>query len=157
MQKPRSVKMEEREEVLWSRDSPAARGGPHGGAGGWAQKRPRFCGKAHAGAVYGGLQCVEKDLSWRNSWRADPHERDPMLEQGKSVRSPPPEEEGEVETMWDELTATPIPAPCAAGGEEAEVSGAKLSPGRKEGRGEGVFLRYGSISHHPTPIWLLTN
>ena len=34
-----------------------------------------------------------------------------MLEQGKSVRSPPPEEEGAAETTCDELTATPIPCP----------------------------------------------
>ena len=40
-----------------------------------------------------------------------------MLEQGKSVRSPPSEEEGAAETMWDELTATPVPAPCATAGE----------------------------------------
>ena len=53
-----------------------------------------------------------KDLSWRKSWGADPWERDPTLEQGKSVRSPPPVE-GAAETMWDELTATPIPHPPA--------------------------------------------
>ena len=80
-----------------------------------------------------------------------------MLEQGKSVRSPPPEEEGAAETTCDELTRTPIPAPCAAGGEEVEESGAKLSLGRGEGWGERVLLRYGSISHHSTLIWLLTN
>lgn len=33
-----------------------------------------------------------------------------MLEQGKSVRSPAPEEEGTAETC-DELTTTPIPHP----------------------------------------------
>ena len=38
MQTPRSVK--EREEVHRSRDSPAARGGLHARAGGWAQRRP---------------------------------------------------------------------------------------------------------------------
>ena len=97
-----------------------------------------------------------KDLSWSNSWRADPRERDPTLEQGKSVKSPPPGE-GAAEPMWDELTAAPIPAPCTSRGEEVEVSGAKLSPGRKEGQGEGVLLRYGSISHHSTLIWMLTN
>jgi len=32
------------------------------------------------------------------------------LEQGQSVRSPPPEEEGEAK-MCDELTITPIPRP----------------------------------------------
>jgi len=39
------------------------------------------------------------------------HERDLMLEQGKSLRSHPPEEEGAAETMCDELTATPFPRP----------------------------------------------
>ena len=35
-----------------------------------------------------------------------------MLEQGKSVRSPPPDKEGAAETC-DELTQTPIPRPPA--------------------------------------------
>jgi len=40
-----------------------------------------------------------------------------MLNQGKSVRSPPPEEEGAAEAEYDELTVTPIPlSPCAAWG-----------------------------------------
>jgi len=44
-----------------------------------------------------------------------------MLEQGKSVRSPPPEEEEAAETMCDELTASSIPQPfCAALGKEVE-------------------------------------
>ncbi|GAB0206886.1 hypothetical protein GRJ2_003154200 [Grus japonensis] len=41
-----------------------------------------------------------------DSWREEP-----MLEQGKNVKSPPPEEEGVAETMCDELTTTPIPRP----------------------------------------------
>ena len=40
-----------------------------------------------------------------------------MLEQGKSVRSPPPKEEGAAETMCDELTTTPIPIPLRHGQE----------------------------------------
>jgi len=36
-----------------------------------------------------------------------------MLEQGKSVRSPPPKGQGAAETTCDELTATPIPHPPA--------------------------------------------
>jgi len=40
-----------------------------------------------------------------------------MLELGKSVRSPSPEEEGAVETMCDELTVTPIPRPPVQLGE----------------------------------------
>jgi len=39
-----------------------------------------------------------------------------MLEQGKSVRSPPPEEEGAAETTCDELTAAPIAHPPAPHG-----------------------------------------
>jgi len=36
-----------------------------------------------------------------------------MLEPWKSVRSPPPEEEGSAETKCDELTVTPITRPPA--------------------------------------------
>jgi len=36
---------------------------------------------------------------------------DLTLEQGQSLRSPPPEEEGAAETTCDELTATPAPHP----------------------------------------------
>jgi len=39
-----------------------------------------------------------------------------MLEQGQSVGSPPPEEQGAAETTWDELMASPI----ASLGEEVE-------------------------------------
>jgi len=35
----------------------------------------------------------------------------PTLGQGKSVRSPLPEEEGAAETTCDELTVTPVPRP----------------------------------------------
>ena len=73
-----------------------------------------------------------------------------MLEQGKSVRSPPPEEEGAAETTCDELTATPIPRPPEPlQREEIENSRVKLSLGRKEGWGEGVlrFSFYFSLSY----------
>jgi len=63
-----------------------------------------------------------------------------MLEQGESVRSPHPEEEGEAETTCDELTATLIPCPpvLPGGREEVEKPRVKLSTGRREGWGEGV-------------------
>jgi len=54
-------------------------------------------GRAHAGAACGELS----------------HERDPTLEQGKNVRSPPSQEEGVAEKMCDALTAAPIPCPPA--------------------------------------------
>jgi len=74
------------------------------------------------------------------------------LEQGKSVRSPPLEEEAVAETTRDELTVTPIPHPPAPlGGEGGRETGVKLSPGRREGWGEGV-LRSGFISHYPALI-----
>jgi len=46
-----------------------------------------------------------------------------MLEQSKSVRSPPPEEEPVAETMCDEVTATPIPHPL--GQEQIERIGSE--------------------------------
>ena len=76
-----------------------------------------------------------KDSRWRSSWRADPRGRDPTLEQGKSVRSPPPEEEGAAETMCDELTTTPIPAPLRAGRGGGRGIGSKAEPGKKGGVG----------------------
>ena len=58
-----------------------------------------------------------KDPHWRSLWRTVSHGRDPMLEQGKSVRSPAPEEEGAAETRCDGLIVTPIPRPlCRWGG-----------------------------------------
>ena len=57
------------------------------------------------------------------------------LGQGKSVRSPPPEEEGAAETTCDELTVTPIPSPPAVlrWGGEGRKTRLKLSLGRREG------------------------
>jgi len=66
-----------------------------------------------------------------------------MLEQGKSVRSPPPEVEGAAEITCDELTATPIPHPPAVlEGRRYRKLGVKLSLGRRQGWGEGA-LRFG--------------
>jgi len=48
------------------------------------------------------------------------------LEQGQSVRSPPPEEEGAAETTCDELTATPIPHPPAPYGRRRERNGSEV-------------------------------
>jgi len=63
-----------------------------------------------------------------------------MQEQGKSVRSPSPEEEGASETTCDELTITPIPCPpVPLRGGRGRETGVKLSPGRREGWGEGVL------------------
>ena len=59
-----------------------------------------------------------------------------MLEQGQSVRSPPPEEEGAAEATCDELTTTPIPQPLCCCGEEREKSGVKLGLGKREVRRE---------------------
>jgi len=74
-----------------------------------------------------------------------------MLEQGQSVRSPPPKEEGAAETTCDELTTAPIPRPPAPLRGRWERNGSEAEPGKKGRVGEGV-LRSGFISHYPTLI-----
>jgi len=59
-----------------------------------------------------------------------------MLEQRKSVRSLPPEEEGAAETTCDELTTTPIPHPPVPLGGRRERNGSQIEP-CKQGRGGG--------------------
>jgi len=59
-----------------------------------------------------------------------------MLEQGKNVRSPPPEEEGAAERTSDELTTIPIPCPPALlGGRRERIQ--ERSQDWEEGRGGG--------------------
>jgi len=63
------------------------------------------------------------------------------LEQGRSVRSPPPEEEGVAETTSGELTATPMPCPpvpCAGGGGR-QRNGSEVEPRKKGGVGRRCF------------------
>jgi len=62
-----------------------------------------------------------------------------MLEQGKSVRSPPPEGQGAAETTCDELTVTPIPHPPAPLRGKRERNGSETEPGKKGGLGGKVF------------------
>jgi len=64
-------------------------------------------GRTHAGAVREELQPVGRTHIGEGCGEL----RDLTLERGKSVRSPPPEEEGVAETTCDELTITPIPHP----------------------------------------------
>jgi len=70
-----------------------------------------------------------KDSCWSTSWRTVSRERDLTLEQGKSMRNPPPEEEGAAETRCDELTSTPVLRPPVPfrGGRQRKM-GLKLSP-----------------------------
>jgi len=58
-----------------------------------------------------------------------------MLEQGQSVRSPPPEEEGAAETTCDELTVTPIPRPPAPLEGRRQRNGSEAEPRKKGGVG----------------------
>ena len=51
------------------------------------------------------------------------------MEKGKSVRSPPLEEEGATETTCNELTATP----CTTGREDIEKIGSEVEPRKKGG------------------------
>jgi len=69
---------------------------------------------AHAGAACSWRTAPHgKDPRWSSSWRTVSCGRDLTLEQGRSVRSPPPEEEEVAETTCDALTVTPIPHPPA--------------------------------------------
>jgi len=62
------------------------------------------------------------------------------------------EEEGAAEKMCDELTTTPIPRPpVPLGGRRERKSGVKLSPGSRDGSGQGV-LRFGFTAHYPSLI-----
>jgi len=106
----------------------------------------------HAGAVREELQPIGRTHAGEVCGALSPVRGTSTLGQGKSVRSPPPEEEGVAETTRGELTTDPIPCPPAplgrGGGRE---TGLKLSLGRREGWGEGV-LRSSFISHYPTLI-----
>ena len=80
-----------------------------------------------------------KEWCWRRSWRADPREKDATVEQEKSVRSPPPEEEGAADTTCDELTQTLIPRPPAPLGGGGRKFGSKVKPRKKGGVGGRCF------------------
>jgi len=105
----------------------------------------------HAVEVHEELQPVGKTYIGEVCGELSPVRGTFMSEQGKSVRSPPPEEEGATETACDGLTIIPIPCPPELLGGGGREMGMNLSPGRREGWGEGV-LRPGFISHYPTLI-----
>ncbi|KAK4823918.1 hypothetical protein QYF61_008304 [Mycteria americana] len=69
-----------------------------------------------------------EDSCWRSPWRTVSGGRDPTLEQGKSVRSPPPEEEGAAET-------TPM------GKHYQQVNGSDPYPILRTGEATSVLLR----------------
>jgi len=68
-------------------------------------------GWTHAGAVCEELQPVGRTHIEEVCGELSPVRRTFTLEQGQSVRSPPPEEEGAAETAHHELTITPIHCP----------------------------------------------
>jgi len=77
-------------------------------------------GRTHTGAVCEELQPVGRTHVGEVCGELSPVRGIFTLEQGKSVRSLPPEEEGAAETC-DELTTTPTSHPPAPiGGEEVE-------------------------------------
>jgi len=93
----------------------------------------------HAGAVHEELQPMGRTHIVEVCGELSPVRGTFMLEQGQSVRSPPPEEEGAAETMCDELTITPIPPlPVLLGGRR-ERNGSEAVPGKKGGVGGRSF------------------
>jgi len=77
-------------------------------------------GRIHVGEVCGEMSPVRGSFT---------------LEKGRSVRSPPPEEEGAAETACDELTTTPISRPPVPLGGRGERNGSEAEPGKKGGVG----------------------
>lgn len=87
----------------------------------------------HTGTVREETAAHRVDSHWRSSGITVSCERDTTLEQGKSVRSSPPEEEGTTETTCDELGTIPVPhhpAPLRAGDEVGKLR-VKLNLGFK--------------------------
>jgi len=68
-------------------------------------------GRTHAGAVCEELQPMGRTHAEGVCGELSPVRGTFTLGQGKSVRSPPPQEEGMAETVCDELTTAPIPFP----------------------------------------------
>ena len=83
----------------------------------------------HAGAVWEELQPVGRTHVGETLWRTVSRDREPTPEQGKSVSSPPPEEEGAAETRGGELTTTPISCPLRHCGAEGREIVSKAEPG----------------------------
>jgi len=93
----------------------------------------------HAGAVREELQPVGRTHVGEICGELSPLRGASCWSRGRSVRSPPHEEEAAVEMTRDELTTTPFTIYLRHSGEEVENSGVKLSLGRREVWGEGVF------------------
>jgi len=70
-------------------------------------------GRTHSGAVCEEWQPVGRTHVGEAFGELSPVRGTFTVEQGKSVRSLPPEEEGAAETTCDELTTTAIPRPPA--------------------------------------------
>jgi len=74
----------------------------------------------------------------------------------KCKESSPWGEQSSRDNMWWTDWHPHSPSPWAAWREGRRETGVKLSLGRREGWGEGVW-RSGFISHYPTLIWLMMN
>ena len=94
-----------------------------------------------------------KDLCWRSLSRTVSSERNLHAGAGAECKESWGTRSGRDNVWWTDHNPHSL-SPCAARGEEVGEIGVKLSPGRREGWGEGV-LRSGFISHYPTLIWLL--
>lgn len=74
-----------------------------------------------------------------------------MMEQGKSIRSPPPENAGTADTMYNELTTTSIAHPLCY------WSGGGIETRKKRGM-EGKWFKIQFLfCHYPTLFQFMTN
>jgi len=92
-------------------------------------------GRTHAGAVCEELRPVGRTHIEEVCGELSPVRGTFMLEQGQSVRNPPPEEEGAAETTRDGLTTTPIPCPPVPLGGRRERNRSEVDPRKNGGVG----------------------
>lgn len=93
----------------------------------------------------------EKDSSCRNSWRPVCHGKDPVMEQGKSVRSTSPKRKGGAETTMSWLQPH-FSSPCANGVKRLRKLEVKLNWERGRS-GRKAFLRFGRFLPLPYCDW----
>jgi len=92
-------------------------------------------GRTHTGAVHEDLQPVDRTHFGEVCGELFPVRGTFTPEQGKSMRRPPPEEEGAAETTCDGLTVTPIPRPPVLLGGRRERNASEAEAGKKGGVG----------------------
>lgn len=119
-----------------------------------------FAGKVLEVWGTGGVTCTahgKDSFHWRSLWTTVFHERDTTLEQGKSMRSPLPEEKGGENLWWTfHNPKCPFPVPLHCWQERDRQCGNKTKPRKKGGGKMGEWFS-DFIAHYYTLIWKVIN